>query len=60
LAPVILAPIGIDGGFTEIDHDLPGRATHGIDAADRGLALLRVTVDRLNGKPRCQAGYPCR
>ena len=41
-------------------HSPIGRAAHRIDTGDRGLALLRVTVDRRNGQIYCKAGYSSR
>ena len=52
--------IGIDGGFTVIDHNLPGRAAHRIGTGERAHTLLRVTVDRKNSQTSCEASYPCR
>src|SRR5690348_36366 len=42
--------IGVNRGFTIVDHNLPGGAAHRIGAGKRRLALLGVTVHRPTGQ----------
>ena len=57
-----LRPIGINGGFIEIDRNLPRGAAHWIGAGDRdrGLARPPLTVDHRGGQTCCQAGHAYR
>src|SRR4029077_17670713 len=55
-----LGPIGIDGGFIEIDRNLPGRAARLIGAGDPSLALLRVARDRRSEPTNRRSRNYCR